>query len=151
MLLTSVPSELIAVVDTIDPDANAAGTINGGYVAFKDFQHMMAIVLNGTMGSSGTLDFKLQQAQDASGTGVKDITGAAITQLTDAGSDSDKQAIINLRQDDLDIANDFTHVRMVLTTATATGDSAAILLGVNPVTAPASDYDDSTVDEIVTV
>ncbi len=147
--MNTLPSEQAAVCAVIDPDANAAGALTSDYVDMGLFEAVQGIVLCGTMGSSGTLDAKLVQAQDSSGTGVKDITGKAITQLTDGGSDSDKQAVINCRAEELDTTNGFNHVALILTTATATGDSAALIMGHNPRFAPASDNDLASVDEIV--
>lgn len=142
-------SELVAVVATIDPDAQAAGTSTSDWAPAKDFERLMAIIEAGTLGASATLDAKLQQATDSSGTGAKDITGKAITQLTQAGTDSDKQAIINVRGDELDVNNLFTHVAIVMTVATATSDTSAILLGISGRYNPASDFDLGSVDEIV--
>lgn len=143
------PSDVAAVVAMIDPDAYAAGTVVSAYVAMADFDKIMAIVMAGTLGSSATLDAKLVQATDSSGTGVKDITGKAITQLTQAGTDSDKQAVINCVAEELDVAGGFTHVALSMTVATATSDAGGIVLGFNPRFGPASDNDLASVDEIV--
>jgi len=147
--MATLPSERVAVVATIDPDANAAGALTSDWASMEDFSEMMAVAMVGALGTSATVDFKLQQATDSSGTGAKDISGKAITQLTQAGTDDDKQAVINVNGADLDVANDFDHVAMVLTTATATSDSGAVLLGMRPRYGPASDYDLASVDEIV--
>ncbi len=147
--MSVLPSERCAVLAVIDPDANAAGALTSDWADATEFQQMMGICLAGTLGTSATLDMKLQQATDSSGTGAKDITGKSITQLTQAGTDSDKQAIINVNADDLDVAGGFTHVAIVLTTATATSDSGAILLGFDPRHGPASANDLASVDEIV--
>ena len=145
------PSDSMVVVGAIDPDANAAATYTTGWIDMATFQTIMAIVMAGTLGASATLDAKLEQATDGSGSGVKDITGAAITQLTKAGSDDDKQAIIQCWAEDLDLANGFTHVRLSMTVGTATSDCGAVVLGLNPRYGPASDHDAASVDEIVTV
>jgi hypothetical protein len=142
-------SELAAVVGVIDPDVSAAGAFSTGWIAAKDFQQFLAIVLAGTLGTSGTLDAKLEQATDASGTGVKDITGKLITQLTQAGTDSDKQALINLRPEELDVDNAFTHFRLTITVAVATSDAGGIVLGLTPRDGFANAKDAATVDEIV--
>jgi hypothetical protein len=144
-----LPSDRAAIVGVIDPDVTAAGAVSTGWVAAKDFLTFMAIVFAGTLGSSATLDAKIEQASDSSGTGAKDVTGKAITQLTQAGTDSDKQAIINVKQSDLDIVNGFTHLRLTITVATASSDAGGVLLGFDPAFGPASDYDAATVDEIV--
>lgn len=146
-----LPSDMIAVVGSIDPDANAAATYTTGWVSMADFAWVMAIIQAGTLGASATLDAKLEQATDGSGTGAKDVTGSAITQLTKAGSDDDKQAIIQCCGEDLDLANGFDYVRLSMTVGTATSDCGAVLLGYGARYAPASDSDAATVDEIVTV
>ena len=142
-------SQDVAVLAVIDPDANAAGALTSDWVDMTVFQRIMGICLAGTLGTSATLDMKFQQATDSSGTGNKDITGKAITQLTQAGTDADKQAIINLRADELDVAGNFTHAALVLTTAVATSDSGAIILGDSARYQPANDNDLASVDEIV--
>lgn len=142
-----LPSDDVRIVGVIDPDANTAGALSTAWVSMSSFQNVMAIVMAGTLGSSGTLDAKLEQATDGSGTGVKDITGKAITQLTQAGTDSDKQAVINCRADELDVANGFDYVRLTMTTAVATSDSAALLLGLDQRYEPTADL--ASVDEIV--
>jgi hypothetical protein len=149
MMLNAKPSELAAVVGNIDPDAYAAGTYTSGWVNVRDFGALLAVVQAGDLGSSATLDAKLQQASDSSGTGAKDITGKAITQLTQAGTDSNKQSLINVRGEELDVDNGFTHVRLSMTVGTAASDAGGMLLGFVPARGPASDFDASTVDEIV--
>lgn len=142
-------ADLCAVVGSIDPDAYAAAAYTSTYADAADFHTLMAVIQVGTLGASATVDAKLVQATDSSGTGVKDITGAAITQLTQAGSDSDKQAIISIQNSALDVANDFRYVAVVLTVATATSDASAVILGLTPRVGPASDNDATTVDEVV--
>jgi hypothetical protein len=114
-----------------------------------NFQRGLAVIMAGTMGNAGTIDAKLVQATDSSGTGVKDITGKAITQLTHAGSDSDKQALINFNQTDLDTAGGFAFVAIVMEVAVATSDAGAVLLGFDARNEPASDNDLASVDEII--
>jgi len=144
------PSDRAAVVGVIDPDLNTAGTVTTDWVNMADWGAVMGIVAAGTLGSSATLDAKLEQATDSSGTGAKDIDGKAITQLTQAGTDeSDRQAVINLFANELDINNGFTHARLSLSVATASSDSSALLLGFDPRYGAASDSDATSVAEIV--
>lgn len=142
-----LPSSRVAIMGVIDPDATAAGTVTTGWVSMSGFANAMAIVMAGTLGVSATLDAKIQQATDSSGTGAKDITGKAITQLTQAGTDSDKQVVINISENDLDVAGDFTHIRLSMTVGTATSGAGGLLLGFDAAYAPATDA--TTVDEIV--
>ena len=147
--MNRLASENVAVVGNVDPDAYAAGTYTTGWIAAKNFEHFLAIVQVGTLGASATVDAKLQQASDAAGTGAKDITGKAITQLTQAGTDDDKQVLINLRPSEMDMDNNFSHFRLSITVATAASDVGGIVLGVDPLFAPANNTDASSVDEIV--
>jgi hypothetical protein len=149
MMLNAKPSEMIGVVGNIDPDAYAAGTVTTGWIAARDFQSFVAIVQAGDLGASATLDALLQQASDSGGTGAKSIPGKAITQLTQAGTDSNKQVLINLRPEELDVDNGFTHFRLSMTVATATSDAGGIVLGMFPVRGPATGVDAATVDEVV--
>ena len=142
-------SEKVAIIGVIDPDVTVASTVVSDYGNLGLFEQGMAILKVGTLGASGTVDAKLVQATDSSGTGSKDITGKAITQLTQAGTDSDKQVIINIRAEELDLDNDFDHVALSVTVGTATSDLDGVLLGLNPRFGPASDNDLASVDEIV--
>lgn len=148
-MLNEKGSETVAVVGVIDPDAYAAGTYTTGWIAAKDFHRFLAIVKAGDLGVSATLNASLEQATDASGTGAKAITGKAITQFTQAGTDSNKQALINLRPDELDVANGFDYFRLSMTVGVATSDAAGEVLGIHGRYGAASDNDAATVDEIV--
>tara|TARA_R110000796_G_scaffold160130_6_gene276929 strand:+ start:280 stop:723 length:444 start_codon:yes stop_codon:yes gene_type:complete len=146
MSTNTLPSERAAVVAVIDPDAATAAAYNSGWISMATFQSVMAIIQTGTLGTSATVDGKLQQATDSSGTGVKDIAGKAITQLVKATNDDD-QAIIQCRSAELDVDNLFNHVRLVMTVGTATSDASAIVIGFDARHAPASDL--ASVVEIV--
>lgn len=148
-----IPSDRAAVVGAIKPDAHVAATYTSGWIAAKDFARFMAIVMWGSLGAAATLNAKFQQATDSSGSGAKDITGAAITAVTQAVSpaDDEQQAIINLDTAELDTANSFDYVRLSMTIGVATSDAGAVVLGFDPRYGPASDNDASSVKEIVSV
>ncbi|MGB1215404.1 MAG: hypothetical protein ACPG4X_18690 [Pikeienuella sp.] len=147
---TVLPSLKSAVAGVIDPDATAAGTVTTGWISMATFNELMAVVQVGTLGTNATVDAKLEQATDNSGAGAKDITGKAITQMTQAGTDeSDRQAVINLNAEELDVNNDFSHARLSVTVATATSDIGALVLGLGERYGPASDNDLASVAEIV--
>lgn len=147
-LENTTPSDRCAVVGIIDPDAYGTGATSTGWIAAKTFERFLAVVMAGTLGSSATLDAKLEQATSAAGTGAKDITGKAIAQLVKASNDDD-QAVINLNAEELDIANGFTHFRLTMTVGAATSDAGGLVLGFDPRYAPASDNDLASVVEIV--
>ena len=145
-----LPSEAAAVLATIDPEAQGAATVVTDYCNLGLFESVMFILLVGEMAATSTVDAVIKQATDASGTSAKNLTSSkAITQLTQAGTDSDKQVIINVRAEDLDLDNDFDHVALSVTVGTAASDIACVALGFNPRFAPASDNDLASVDEIV--
>lgn len=147
---TTLPSDGTAVLGVINPDATAVGTHTTDWIAMKDFAALMAVIMAGTLGTAATLDAKLEQATDAAGTGAKDVTGSAITQLTKAADDG-KQAVIQCYAEDLDIDNGFTHVRLSMAVGGATSDAGALVVGMTPRFGPASNADAATVAEIVTV
>lgn len=143
------PSDRAAVVGVIDPDAYGAAAYSTAWIDMAKFEKLLAVVMAGTLGSSATLDAKMEQATDAGGTGVKDVTGKAIAQLTQAGTDSDKQALINLRADEMDVNGGFRFARLTMTVGTATSDAGAVVLGFDARYQPGSDADLASVDEIV--
>lgn len=145
--MSSKLSEKLALVATIDPDAYTTGAYTSDWVDMTFFRRVVFYVLAGTLGSSATLDCKLQEATDSSGTGNTDISGKSITQLTQAGSDSDKQAEIEIA--DHELSAGFTHVAAVMTVGTATSDAGVAAIAGVPRYHPASDHDLSSVDEIV--
>ena len=146
--MSSNPSERVAVLGVIDPDANTATAYVSDYGDASKFNSFMAIGFAGVLGASATLDMKITQATSSAGAGAKDVTGKAITQLVKA-TDDDKQAIINVRADQLDVANGFSFVAITLTVGTATSDSSAVLLGLDPVHSTAADSDLASVAEII--
>ena len=146
--INALGSERAAVAAVIDPDNNSAAAYTSAYVSMSTFNQVLAIVQTGTLGSSATVDFKLVQATDSSGTSVKDISGKSVTQLVKASNDDD-QAVINCRSEELDVDNGFDYVAMVMTVGTAASDTSAIMLGMTPRYAPASDNDLASVQEIV--
>jgi len=149
--VNKTPSEVCALVGVISPAAATAAAYNTGYIPLKNFRRYMAVISAGVLGSSATLDAKLTVYTSAAGAGAYDVPGAAITQLTKAGSDDNKQAIINLNTDTLAGGTKYTHMRLTCTVGTATSPFGAMVYGFDPAYGPASDNDLSTVDEIVSV
>lgn len=138
------PSESIAVLATIDPVSQAAGTVNTGWVDQSVFLWLLALIQTGVLGASATVDAKLQQAQDSSGTGAKDIANKAITQIVKATGDN-KQVLINLKESDLDTENGFRFVRLSLTVGTAASLVGAALIGMAGRFQPADAYNQAGV------
>lgn len=145
-----LPSEAVAVLGTLDPEAMGASTVVTDYADIGLFESVMFVVMVGEMAGTSTVDAVVKQATTSAGAGAKNLTTSkAITQLTQAGTDADKQVIINVRAEDLDMANNFDFVALSVTVGAAASDMAVLVLGFNPRYAPASDNDLASVDEIV--
>lgn len=125
------PTDGLALLAAINPASQAAGTANSGWVSMANFQRALGEIDVGVFGSSATVDSKFQQAQDSSGTGAKDITGKAITQLLAAGGNN-RQAFINISDTDLDSANGFGYVQLSITVGTAATLIAGSVKGFTP-------------------
>ena len=141
-------SELLAILATLDPSSQAAGTATTGWLSVANHHGLLAIVQTGVLGTGATVDAKLQQAQDASGTGAKDITGKAISQIVKATGDN-KQALISVKPEDLDTVNGFGFVRLSVTVGVAASQTAAQVLGINGRDLPTSTSNQAAVVQIV--
>jgi hypothetical protein len=97
--------------------ASYSSAQSGGWT-LVDARAPLVYFLNwGDIASTGTLDAKVEQATDSSGTGAKDITGKAITQQAD--TDDNNEAMISVERTELDTANNFVYARITVTPATA--------------------------------
>ena len=144
MTLRGQIGEEIAILGTIDPIDLATSAVNSDFVAFDRFDKVAALILIGAI--TGTIDAKIQEAKDSGGTGVQDLTGKAITQLS--ATDDNKQAVISVDRNDLTV--DFTHIRCVLTpTGGTTNLGGLVIIGGIARYAPVADHDLASVAEIV--
>ena len=141
-------AEALSVLATIDPVSQGAGTVTTGWIPAANHERFLALLQTGLMGASGTIDAKLQQAQDSGGTGAKDVTGKAITQIVKASGDN-KQAEINLRAEELDTNGGFAYVRLSLTVGTAASLVAAQVWGGDAKNLPASALNQAAVVQII--
>ena len=130
MFPNSKPSELITLLATIDPASQAVGTVLTAFVPVKNHHTFLAILAAGVIGAGGTIDAKLRQAQDATGTNAKDIVGKAIVQMGAAGGNS-RQAMINLKTGDLDTEGGFAFIAVSVTIGSASSAVSVSLAGNN--------------------
>lgn len=141
-----LPSERLALVGVIDPQDAATTARNSAWVDMSKFHELLGVVLAGAV--TGTIDAKFQQATTSAGAGAKDIPGRAITQM--AATDDNKQKLISLRHDHMDIDGGFRYARLVLTpTGGTTNLAGAALLGCLARNTPVTNDDLSTVAEVV--
>ena len=148
MYPNSKASEMLAVLATIDPATQAAGTVSTGWVSVANYLGFLALVQTGVLGTSATVDAKLQQALDSAGTGAKDISGKAITQIVKATGDN-KQVLVNVKPEELDTVNGFGFMRVTVTVGVAASITSAQLLGVNPRYAPADVGNQAAVVQVI--
>jgi hypothetical protein len=142
MNVSSNATDLVSVQGIIEPVAGAATYVTSYFYA-GDANAWLALISVGTAGTS--TNAKIEQASDSSGTGVKDLTGAAITEIDGNG----ESAMIQFKPGDLDTANDFTHVRLSITTVGATNVTGGALLATCVARAPLAAG--AKIDETVTV
>lgn len=148
MFSNAKPSEQVALLAAISPVQQAAGTVNSGWISTAKASRLLFLIATGVLGASATVDAKLQQATDSSGTGAKDITGKSITQIVKATGDN-KQVEINLLDDELDVNGGFNYVQLSITVGTASSFVGALALGFNLSDLPASASNAASVVQIV--
>lgn len=149
MFANALASEQVAVVGIIDPDAYAANTYKTAAIDMSKWEEIMIIGMVGDLGSSATIDFDVYEYTDSSDGGSNELTTKDAAQLTQAGSDDNKQIVINIRREDLNIDGGLRYIKAWMIVGTATSDCGLVVIGLVPRNAPASDNDLSTVDEIV--
>jgi len=142
-------------VMAIVPVDLAAAANNGDWVSLKNYERVVILLIKGIGTAGQDPIFKLQQATDNAGTGVKDLlftkvyskvgtqtgitamtktTQAAATSYTDAVS-AEAQAIIGVEitSEDLDSDGGFTHVRLDIADVGAAAQiGGALYLMLNP-------------------
>ena len=141
-------SELLAILATLDPASQAAGTATTGWISLAMHNGLLAVIQTGALGTGATVDAKVQQALDAVGTGAKDIAGKAISQIIKATGDN-KQALINVKPEDLDTVAGIGFVRLAVTVGGAASLTAAQVLGVSPRMLPADASNQAAVAQII--
>lgn len=141
-------SERAAIAATIDPVSQGAGTVTTAWVPMSQFHSIVALLGVGVMSAGSTVDAKLQQATDATGTGAKDIAGKAIAQLLAAGGNN-RQVLIEARDTDLDVNNGYAFIRLSVTVASAASLIHAVVLGHHPIFLPGSGFNQAGVAQVV--
>lgn len=141
-------SEKAAISATLDPASVAPGTVTTAWVSMSNLGQIAALLQTGTLGAAATVDAKLRQAQDAAGTGAKDIAGKAIAQIVKATGDN-VQALVEARAEDLDVNNGYGFVALSVTVGAAASLLSASLIGSATRFAPASAFNQAAVKQIV--
>ncbi len=147
MHTNSLGSERIAIAAVIAPGALTTGAKSSGWIDLALYTRLVALISTGTLGTAATVDAKWQLADDSSGTNTVDSTQAALTQIVKASGDN-KQAVMNF---DVNKSTPRTKrwAKLLLTVGAATSDAAAVVLGIDPRHAPATDFDPASVVQVV--
>ena len=141
-------SEQLAVVSVIDPDAYGTGTQDGDIIDMAARDRVLFIVQVGDIASSGVVDFVVYGSAAANFSTPGPIPGKAITSLTQAGTDSDKQAVVEVSAWEVGILG-YRYIRGHLILTGAGADAAVIGIGGKSRFEPATLADLASVDEIV--
>lgn len=141
-------SERLAVVATVDPDAYGTGGQNCDVIDMKLHQRVIFIVMLGDFVSTGKADFAVYGDTASNGSFATLITGKSITQLTQAGTDDNKQVVVEVTAEEV-AAQGFRYIRGTLTLTVAGADAGVVALAGDDRYQPASDNDLASVDEIV--
>jgi len=143
-------SERLSLIATIDPQASST-TLKSDVFDMEHFEKVLAIVSVGAFGTSGTLDAKFEASATSNGT-FTTVSGKTITQLTEPGSDGNKQVLINLSAAEV-AASTARWGRVFVTNAKGSNTYSVVVLGQPRRTEAFTTIarkDLSTVDEIVT-
>ena len=147
MSYTERLSQSLAVVATIDPQSATAGTYLTDAVDMLQFRRAFFILSVGALTASNTSDFTVTGCSTSGGTYAL-VTGKTATQLTKAGSDDNKQVIIEVTAEEA-AAQGFRFLKGQLITATAAALASVVVLAGQARYGAASDNDLASVDEII--
>lgn len=105
----------------VSGNVQTAGAKNGAGVDARGYMYATFIVDIGTLGTNATIDFKVQDSADNST--FADITGKAITQQTQAGTDASN----SVQKVSVVVGHESErYLRGVLTIGTATSDCGSV-------------------------
>lgn len=139
MAFTNRYSEEVALL-AADLESGVSAEQNTGWIAIGTYQRVVVEIHAPTVGTS--IDADIEIATDSSGTGVVDMTGKSITQLTDTGS-----VLIEINSEEFNQSNVYYTHMQVETTPAGTCDYVVLVKGLSPRFAPVTV---ATWDEIVT-
>jgi len=156
LVANMLPSEVVGLVGTVDPDAYAPGAQLSDAIDMSKWHCAMGVLMIGDLGTDGSVVMKWTQATTAGGI-YKDVSGATTATFAQANSpaESNQQVKLDLRADDLDAANGYRFVKLSVTIAdssspeNATSDVGAVAFGVFPKIGVGSAHNLASVAEVV--
>lgn len=141
-------SERLALISTLDPVSQGAATVTSDVIDMKNFRRVLFVLSVGAMTLNGTLDMTIKGDTASNGAFATTITGKAITQLTEAGADGNKQVLVEVTAEEV-AAQGFRYIRASLVAAVAASLISLVAFGEHLRYSDAADHDLSSVDEIV--
>jgi hypothetical protein len=141
-------SEQLAVAATIDPANVSPSTVPTDVIDLSRARRVLFIIAVGALGTSATVDFVVKGDTTSGGSFTTTVTGKTIAQLTKAGSDDNKQVVVEVSAGEAAVQG-FRYVRGSLTVGTAASQVCVIALTGDLRYSPASEFDLASVDEIV--
>ena len=139
-------SEDWALVGTIDPATYAAGAQLTDEIDMKNWEQLVAVLMIGTHSGAG-IAFNFQSASSSGGS-YSAISGKAITAVGGSPLQSNKQWIINLRNEEVTSNNEFVKAGVTLTGSPSAMVFSVAVFGKGRIK-PSSDNDLSSVSEII--
>lgn len=136
-MITFRAHDLAALAGVVDPQSVNNSSVSSDWIDLSKFRAVLFVLMAGA--TDTTIDFKLQEAKDASGTGAQDIPGRSISALS--GADDNKQAAIAVNGDQITRNSGYRFVRGVanLGNGSTGGVIAVAALGLCPRYGPAVD------------
>lgn len=122
------PGARVALMGVIPAQQAAVGSVSSGWVDMRNAFELLATLNIGVIGNGGTIDARIEQATSDAGAGAKPVTGLATAQIVKAGGDN-RQAAINVRQEDLDKNANYRFARLTVTVGGAATFLSAMLFG----------------------
>ena len=132
------PSYRASVLGFIAPQSATTVKVSG-WLDATIYHNLLLVVQTGVITATGLVDATVQQASSNTGTGAKAVypnnntSGAAkaITELV-ATTNNNNHVLINVRQEDLDIANGFKWVQFSITPSVAAALISGLVMGFDP-------------------
>ncbi len=99
------------VIDAVSPQLVDNAALGSGWILMDATEPVLFLLRVGA--TDTTVDAKIQQATASDGTGAKDLTGAAITQISATGDN--RHVSIEVEPARMDIKNGFVYAQMLAT------------------------------------
>lgn len=125
--INSFPENVLMDIALATTDITTAGATSTWFPMTNSQKVAFLTQINAIDAAGVFSALKVQQATDASGTGAKDITGAALTSFTNFAAAGAK-AILQVDPTKMDLAGGFNHVAVFVDMSTDTGTNTVTMV-----------------------